>query len=74
MCEQGINEFGIKFDALGVDGVVPPTEGNDSAPRERESVGFHAVLGEKSNVFFPQSVRVRGDITVLAVECLSWDP
>lgn len=72
--KEFINHVGVELDTLGVHRIIPAAKRDDTRPCNRETVGFDAVLLEKSNIFPPQSVRVGRNIPVLAVARLAGRP
>jgi len=80
-CDEGrnsrvgevIDELDVMVDTRLVDGVVPAAEGDDSAPRDGESVGGGAELLEEGDVLAGAVVRVAGYGAGAAVGDLAGD-
>ena len=70
--QQLVNKIIIKLQPLLVDRVVSPSKGDHTGPRDRKAVGLDAVVFEELDVFFPETVRVGGDVAVAAVEGAAW--
>jgi hypothetical protein len=68
-----IDELDVVVDTRLVNGVVPAAEGDDSAPREGESVGGGAELLEEGDVLAGAVVRVAGYGAGAAVGDLAGD-
>lgn len=69
--KERVDEIRVELYSGLVHGVIAASERNNSGPRQGETVGFDAILGEEVEVVLPAFVGVGRNIAVASVESLA---
>lgn len=71
--EQVIHEFLVECNSGWVDRIISSSHGNDSRPRNRETIGFRPGALEEGNILGGSVVRIAGYIPRGSVGNLPWN-